>query len=135
MTALRRSQTAFLALQIAGGHIGIVILLAFAAFSRKVRRDATFLNFCITWISFSVVFSMLRAFSFCEVLFEKTYLEFLSRLYRGTGGNTVVNPLGKVSRSACLAQAALTEGAQVMTACSTLALIMQVFTTSRFLFL
>ena len=58
-TALRRSQSAFLALQIAGGHIGLVVVLAFAVFSRRVRRDPTYMNFCITWIFSSVVFSIL----------------------------------------------------------------------------
>lgn len=104
---LRRDQRAFLALQITGGHIGLVVVLAFAVFSRKVRRDPTFLNFCITWIFSSVVFSIL--------------------LYRGTAGNTVSNSLGEVPPNRCLAQAALTEGAQVMTACSTLALVIQLW--------
>jgi len=48
------------------------------------------------------------------------------RLYRGTTDNTVVNSLGEVAPNKCLAQAALTEGAQVMTACSTLALVIRV---------
>ncbi|KAF8587204.1 hypothetical protein K439DRAFT_1614497 [Ramaria rubella] len=104
---LRRNQTAFFALQVAGGHVGLVIVLAFAVFSRKVRRDPTFLNFCITWIFSSVVFSIL--------------------LYRGTDGNTVSNSLGLVLPNQCLTQAALTEGAQVMTACSTLALVVQLW--------
>jgi len=55
---LRSQQKAFLALQIAGGHVGLPIVLIFAVFSRKVRRDPTFLNFCITWIFSSVVFSL-----------------------------------------------------------------------------
>ncbi|KAF8491121.1 hypothetical protein JB92DRAFT_3147741 [Gautieria morchelliformis] len=104
---LRASQTAFLALQISGGHIGLVIVLAFAVFSRKVRRDSTFLNFCITWIFSSIVFSIL--------------------LYRGNSGNSTANSLGIVPQNKCLAQAALTTGAQVMTACSTLALVIQLW--------
>lgn len=59
LVGLRSSQRAFLALQITGGHIGLVIVLAFAVFSRKVRRDPTFMNFCITWIFSSIVFSLL----------------------------------------------------------------------------
>lgn len=104
---LRRQQTAFLALQIVGGHIGLPIVLIFAVFSRKVRRDPTFLNFCITWIFSSIVFSLL--------------------LYDGTRDNTILNSLGEVPPNKCLAQAALTEGAQVMTACSTLALIIRLW--------
>ena len=56
---------------------------------------------------------------------EKAYL-FVYRLYRGTTDNNVINALGKVPPTRCGTQAALTEGAQVMTAASTLALIIQV---------
>jgi len=104
---LRQQQTGYLALQIAGGHVGLVVVLIFAVFSRKVRRDPTFLNFCITWTFSSIVFSIL--------------------LYRGTDGNTVANSLGEVPPMTCLAQAALTNGAQVMTACSTMALVIQLW--------
>ncbi|KAF8532456.1 hypothetical protein JB92DRAFT_3138419 [Gautieria morchelliformis] len=109
--SLRTNQMAFLSLQIAGGHIGLAVVLGFAIFSRKVRRDPTFLNFCITWILSSVMFSIL--------------------LYRGTNSNTPGSPLGLLSAGQCLAQAARTEGAQVMTACSTLALVIQLFLCLR----
>lgn len=61
---LKRNQMAFLALQIIGGHVGLVIVLGFAIFSRKVRRDPTFLNFCITWIFSSIIFSILYVSAF-----------------------------------------------------------------------
>ena len=48
------------------------------------------------------------------------------RLYRGTAGNTVTDSLAEVPPSRCLAQAILTSGAQVMTASSTLALVIEV---------
>ena len=51
------------------------------------------------------------------------------RLYRGmtdTTDNTINTPLGLVPQKMCRTQAALTEGAQVMTAASTLALVIQV---------
>ena len=51
----------------------------------------------------------------------------LSRLYRGTEGNTIANSLGEVPRIPCVMQAALAEGAQVMTAGSTLDLVIQVW--------
>ncbi|KAF8491006.1 hypothetical protein JB92DRAFT_3007307 [Gautieria morchelliformis] len=89
----------------------MLVILVFAVFSRKVCRGPAFLNFCITWIFSSVTFSIL--------------------LYRGTEGNTVVNSLGEVAPNICLTQAALTEGAQVMTACSTLALVIQLWLTVR----
>ncbi|KAF8532452.1 hypothetical protein JB92DRAFT_3103931 [Gautieria morchelliformis] len=124
--SLRRFQVAFLALQIAGGHIGLVVLLAFALFSRKVHRDPTFFNFCMTWVFYSLVFSMLSVFFFfLGFSVEKTLILSLYRLYRGTDGNTVINPLGQVSPNLCLAQAILTNGAQVMTACSTMTFVIQ----------
>jgi len=108
---LRREQVAFLALQIAGGHVGLVLLLFLGGFSRKARRDAMFFNFCITWIFSSMFFSLL--------------------LYRGTEGNTTVNSLGDVSPEFCVAQAALTSGVQVMTAFSTMALVIQLWLDLR----
>lgn len=56
---LRRNQAVFLALQVVGGHIGLPAILIFTLYSRRVRRDPTFLNFCITWIFSSVAFSFL----------------------------------------------------------------------------
>ena len=57
---------------------------------------------------------------------KKLILRFVYRLYRGTTDNNINNTLGNVVPNMCTAQAALTEGAQVMTAASTLALIIQV---------
>lgn len=99
---LRRNQVVFLSLQIVGGHIGLPVILIYVLCSRRVRRDPTFLNFCVTWILSSIAFSL--------------------SLYRGTKGNTIFNPLGEIAQNNCLAQMALTEGAQLMTACSTLSL-------------
>jgi len=104
---LTREQSAFLALQVAGGHIGLVIVVLFSIFSHKVHRDPTFFNFCITWISSSIIFSL--------------------QLYRGTSGNTIFNSFGEAQPKMCLAQSALTNGAQVMTACSTAAFVIQLW--------
>ena len=126
MAALRKSQTAFLALQIGGGHIGMVVILASSLLSFRVRRDPTFLNFCITWIVSSVVFSILSVI-LCYGLFMGSAILLLhSRVYRGTEGNTIANRLGNVSPAQCAMQAPLTEGAQVMTAGSTLAVVIKV---------
>ena len=62
LIALRRIQTAYLALQIAGGHIGLVVVLAYSVFSNRIHRDPTYINFCATWIFSSVTFSLLSAF-------------------------------------------------------------------------
>jgi len=50
----------------------------------------------------------------------------MSRLYQGVEGHTVINTLGEVQPNKCLVQAALIDGAQVMTSGSTLALVIQV---------
>lgn len=120
---LKKNQMVFLALHIAGGHIGLVIVLCFAIFSHKVHRDSTFLNFCITWIFSSVVYSILYVYGY---FIQCGDIKYLIRLYRGTEGNTIVTSVEHVSPGTCLAQAALVNGAQVMTACSTMALVVQV---------
>ena len=53
-----------------------------------------------------------------------------SRLYRGAEGNTIIDLLTKPPSTQCLAQAALTNGAQVMTTCATMALVIQVHEAS-----
>ena len=138
LVALRRTQMAYLGLQVAGGHIGLVVVLVHSIFSTRIRRDPTYINFCITWIFSSVAFSLLSA---CVLLSSNredlpctscTY-----RLYRGSTGNTTLDLLNffttllvlpvTPSQSMCKAQAVLIEGAQVMTTASTLALIVQVY--------
>jgi hypothetical protein len=59
LAALRRLQTVYFALQITGGHVGLVVVLAFSAFSNSVRYEFTFMNFCTTWVFSSVVFSIM----------------------------------------------------------------------------
>jgi hypothetical protein len=58
-------------------------------------------------------------------------MELNFRLYRGVEGHTIDNPLGQQRRYMCLAQAALTNGAQVMTTGSTMALVIQVRRSSH----
>ena len=66
----------------------------------------------------------MSAFSPTTIQSRRFTLHFLYRLYRGTTDTN--NPLIEVPRNMCLTQAGLTEGAQVMTAASTLALVIQV---------
>ena len=61
LIVLRRTQMAYLGLQVAGGHIGLVVVLVHSIFSNRIRRDPTYINFCITWIFSSVAFSLLSA--------------------------------------------------------------------------
>ena len=60
---LRKQQTIFFALQIVGGHIGLPILLIAVILLRNPQPDLTFMNFCITWVSSSIAFSI-RLFRF-----------------------------------------------------------------------
>ena len=102
MAALRKSQTAFLALQIAGGHIGMVVILASSLFSFRLRRNAAFLNFCSSWIFSNVAFSTLSVISGYGSFMAMAISLLLSRLYRETEGNTIANPLGEVPRISCV---------------------------------
>ncbi|KAF8577830.1 hypothetical protein K439DRAFT_1664058 [Ramaria rubella] len=108
---LKREQTAFLALQIAGGHVGLVILMVVAVFSNRRNRDPTYFNFCLTWLFSSIVFSL--------------------SLYGGSTENIIKDPLLLMLPSTpsklCLTQAALTGGVQIMTTCSKLALVIQLW--------
>lgn len=49
----------FLALQIAGGHVRLPLVLHTIALSSQVRQHPVFVNFCVLWIISSVVFSLL----------------------------------------------------------------------------
>lgn len=48
----------YLGLQLAGGHIGLPILVILFFSSRRIQRPATVINFCITWIIYSVSYSL-----------------------------------------------------------------------------
>jgi hypothetical protein len=51
--------TAFLALQILGGHVGIPLMLLTIFFSRQIMRHPIFVNFCATWILFTLSYTLL----------------------------------------------------------------------------
>ncbi|KAI0803333.1 hypothetical protein BC629DRAFT_120101 [Irpex lacteus] len=52
-------RSVYLALHIAGGHIGLPILVLTFFISKRVHRPATVINFCITWIVYSVSYTLL----------------------------------------------------------------------------
>ncbi|KAF8513696.1 hypothetical protein JB92DRAFT_2922235 [Gautieria morchelliformis] len=115
---VRQKQAVFFAFQIAGGHVGLPLLVLVSILFRKVHRDPAFFNFCLTWIVSSVVFCVL--------------------LYQGTEGHTFNAPYGGTSYSyevyfsrRCFIQASLIPGAQAMTACSTAALVIQLWLRLR----
>ncbi|KAF8575882.1 hypothetical protein K439DRAFT_710769 [Ramaria rubella] len=114
---LRTQQTVFLTFQIAGGHVGLVLLVVISLLVRTIRRDLIYFNFCVKWVISSVVFSL--------------------ALYQDISTHSITFPLSpqwsvfvnngpyirQLSSTACDVQAALLNGVQPMTAFSTLALI------------
>ncbi|TFK77358.1 hypothetical protein BDN72DRAFT_39716 [Pluteus cervinus] len=46
----------FFVLHIIGGHVGLPILVAIFHLSKKISRPPTLINFCISWIFFSVFY-------------------------------------------------------------------------------
>ncbi|KAF8478218.1 hypothetical protein JB92DRAFT_3048575 [Gautieria morchelliformis] len=111
---VRQKQTAFFAFQVAGGHVGLPLLVLVSILFRKAHRDPAFFNFCLTWFVSSVVFCVL--------------------LYQGTEGHTFDVPYGDLLVSfsrRCFIQASLIPGVQAMTSCSTVALIIQLWLRLR----
>ncbi|KAI0347788.1 hypothetical protein BDW22DRAFT_1424054 [Trametopsis cervina] len=95
-------RAAFLALHIAGGYIGIPILVLTFFFSKRVQRPATVINFCITWIIYSVSYTL---------------------LFLGGYHNTHSPPF-----ELCLTQAAMIHGAPPMAVVAGLGVVAQAYT-------
>ncbi|KAF8496633.1 hypothetical protein JB92DRAFT_2989440 [Gautieria morchelliformis] len=115
---IRQKQTVFFAFQVAGGHIGLPLLALASILSRKVHRDPTFFNFCLTWIVSSVVF--------CVLLYHSTEGHTANLPH---SGNTFFRTAQFTRR--CFVQASLIPGVQAMTACSTAALVIQLWLRPR----
>ncbi|KII94091.1 hypothetical protein PLICRDRAFT_50077 [Plicaturopsis crispa FD-325 SS-3] len=49
---------AFLALHLIGGHIGLPILVLTFLFAKNVSRHPTLINFCVTWIVYSITYCL-----------------------------------------------------------------------------
>ncbi|THH06286.1 hypothetical protein EW145_g4191 [Phellinidium pouzarii] len=100
----------FLGIQIAGGQILLPILVLTIIFSRKVTRHPVFINFCVSWIFSSIIYSML--------------------VYKGRSNDDdlSLNP----TYDACLIQAALINGVQALTVSSSLALVVHLWIILRF---
>ncbi|PCH33972.1 hypothetical protein WOLCODRAFT_135422 [Wolfiporia cocos MD-104 SS10] len=56
---LRDLAPLFFGLHIAGGHVGLPLLVLTCLLSKKVKRHPTIINFCLTWIIYSVSYSLL----------------------------------------------------------------------------
>ncbi|KAH7930427.1 hypothetical protein BV22DRAFT_63183 [Leucogyrophana mollusca] len=79
----------FLFLLVAGGQVGLPIIVCTAIFSRRLAWHPTLINFCVTWIVYSVVYC----------------------LYLYSGGNRE-NPPSRI----CIVQASMVHGAAPMAA-------------------
>ncbi|CAL1717348.1 unnamed protein product [Somion occarium] len=99
----------FLAFQFIGG-IGNIAMLLTAIFSRRVIRHSTWLNFCVTWVIFSISYTLL--------FFAGQQRSSLQTAY----------PL-------CLTQASLIYGAPVLVAYASVSLVAQVALSARALIL
>ncbi|TDL29806.1 hypothetical protein BD410DRAFT_780299 [Rickenella mellea] len=96
---------AWLTLNVWPSHIGLPVLVSVILLSRTIRRHATFINMCITWIIVGLSSSLL--------------------LY--AGDTTGPEP----PRALCLIQASLLYGQPGMTSLSAFALVYQVFHVVR----
>ncbi|KAI0706114.1 hypothetical protein BC835DRAFT_1409746 [Cytidiella melzeri] len=95
-------RSVYLTLHIAGGHIGLPILVSTFFLSKRVHRPATVINFCITWIIYSVSYTL---------------------LFYGGYHNSVEPP-----SELCFAQAAMIHGSPPMAAIAGFGVVMQAYT-------
>ncbi|KAF8524360.1 hypothetical protein BU17DRAFT_63348 [Hysterangium stoloniferum] len=124
----------------AGIQISYSLLLdpAAAAIVRRVYRANSVLRTRQTvFLALQIIGGHIGIFLVLVLaVFSRRYCVFVVlskayRLYRGTSENTCLQPLGYVKENLCLAQAALTNGAQVMTASSTLSLVIRLWLDLR----
>ncbi|KAH7908006.1 hypothetical protein BJ138DRAFT_1182048 [Hygrophoropsis aurantiaca] len=99
---LRHLSTTYLFLLVSGGQIGLPIIVFTVLYSRKLAWHPTLVNFCITWIIYSVVYCLY--------------------LYSGADSD---NPHWQI----CLAQASMTHGAPPMAAVGGLSVVIHTWAT------
>ncbi len=56
---LKSLSSVFFALHLAGGHIGLPLLVATFCISKTTKRHLTVINFCIVWILYSIIYCLL----------------------------------------------------------------------------
>jgi len=89
---------AFLCLQVLGGHLGMLMILSTIFLSRTIVRHPVFVNFCVTWMLYSLSYSLL--------------------LYTGQ----ILNP--SPNFALCVTQSAMIYGAPVMSSMSVLVFVL-----------
>ncbi|KAI0756825.1 hypothetical protein C8Q80DRAFT_1091399 [Daedaleopsis nitida] len=100
---MRGLDSVFFAIHILGGHIGLPILVATFLFSKTAKRHPTVINFCVTWILYSIIYCLL--------------------IYGG--GNLLDDPPYEL----CLAQAAMNYAAPPMAVIAGLEVVIQIWST------
>ncbi|KAL7285451.1 hypothetical protein PYCCODRAFT_1467115 [Trametes coccinea BRFM310] len=95
----------FLTIHLVGGHIGLPLLVATFLFSKTAKRHPAVINFCVTWILYSIVYCLL--------------------LYGGR--DLQEHPPYEL----CLAQAAMNYAAPPMAVVAGLGVVLQIWTTFR----
>ena len=56
---LRNQTSVFFTIHLAGGHIGLPVLVATFLLSKTANRHPTVVNFCIVWILYSIIYCLL----------------------------------------------------------------------------
>ncbi|TFK94370.1 hypothetical protein K466DRAFT_353312 [Polyporus arcularius HHB13444] len=98
---LKSLSSVFFALHLAGGHIGLPLLVATFCISKTTKRHLTVINFCIVWILYSIIYCLL--------------------IY---GGDLENPPYGL-----CLTQAAMNYAAPPMAVVAGLEVVLQIWST------
>jgi len=101
---LQHLTSVYLALLISGGQIGLPAIVLTASMCRKVTWHPTIINFCITWIVYSIIYCLY--------------------LYTGAGKDNLHLKI-------CRVQASLIHGAAPMAVVATLAIVLNTWTTMQ----
>ncbi|KAG8847504.1 hypothetical protein FRB91_011718 [Serendipita sp. 411] len=116
----------FFSLHIIGGHILIPILLILSFVRKNVTRNYVFINFCITWILYSITFCFLWVTTVLRIcLHGITDRYCLNRLYAGE--QTGPKPHWNI----CRTQAALVYAVPILVASASCALVFQLWLDIR----
>ncbi|KAI0719967.1 hypothetical protein C8T65DRAFT_634467 [Cerioporus squamosus] len=100
---LKSLTSVFFAIHLAGGHIGLPILITTFCISKTAKRHPTVINFCVVWILYSIIYCLL--------------------IYGGE--DWLENP----PHALCLTQAAMNYAAPPMAVVAGLQVVLQIWST------